>query len=662
MLVFCSRFLLLLLVIPGRIALSDNTPVLNEVVVTGTRTEKPVLEAPVRTEVVTRQEIEKTHARDLKEALEDVSGLMLKPNEKTGFTAWLQGMDANRVLIVIDGEPISPSTGSSVDLTQIGSMDIERIEIVKGATSALYGSNAMGGVINIITRKPSKPLTYQLSVDGGSYGDKNLSGNASDVTTRRLAANLAVRNDTGYLKLNTDLRDRDGYRLDPRDFRSEGEAGSKANINLRMAWTPNTNSEIFIAPRYYREDVSNNLRPVLIPGVGYLRKRKNEEATRLSATLGAERRLENSGRLRGWLFQENWQDITQQDVLNTLQIEQQRTAEINLSRAELQWDSPRGEYHVFTSGLVFKKSTLNQYVDTPNQLRRIEVNSKTQETVEAYFQDDIFISEQWEIVPGIRIQDDNRFGFYAAPKINAMFTPEWISGVTTNIRMGIGRGYRAPDLKEQYYVFDHSQLGYMILGSIDVDPESSDSYQLGIEFARPGDFRADVTLFRNNIKNLIDTRINPDESSPDLIIYEYENFARALTQGIEFSGNRYWSVFDLKGSYTFLDSENRITGKTLTGRPRHMIKVGADYEHKPWGATVTLRGVYQSKEFFNTDNSLQSPAWTTWDLKLTQTMTSGIKIFAGIDNLTDEHRNPEIPHDQRPQSGRYLYLGLRIEQ
>jgi len=662
MLVFCSRFLLLLLVIPGGVALSDNTPVLNEVVVTGTRTEKPVLEAPVRTEIVTRQEIEKTHARDLKEALENVPGLILKPNEKTGFTAWLQGMDANRVLVVIDGEPISPSTGSSVDLTQIGSMDIERIEIVKGATSALYGSNAMGGIINIITRKPSKPLTYQLSVDGGSYSDKNLSGNASDVTTRRLAANLAVRNDTGYLKLNADLRDKDGYRLDPRDFRSEGEAGSKANINLRMAWTPDANSEIFIAPRYYREDVSNNLRPVLIPGVGYLRKKKNEEATRLSATLGAERRLENSGRLRGWLFQENWQDITQQNVINTPQIEQQRTAEINLSRAELQWDRPWGAHHVFTSGLVFKKATLDQYVDTPNQLRRIEVNSKTQETIEAYFQDDIFIGEQWELVPGIRIQDDNRFGFYAAPKINAMFTPEWISGVTTNIRMGIGRGYRAPDIKEQYYVFDHSQLGYMILGSIDVNPESSDSYQLGIEFARPGDFRADVTLFRNNIKNLIDTRINPGESSPDLIIYEYENFARALTQGIEFSGNRYWSVFDLKGSYTFLDSENRITGKTLTGRPRHMIKVGADYEHKPWGATVTLRGVYQSKEFFNADNSLQSPAWTTWDLKLTQTMTGGIKIFAGIDNLTDEHRNPEIPHDQRPQSGRYLYLGLRIEQ
>jgi len=144
---------------------SNNAVELREVVITGTRTEKPVLEAPVRTEVVGRQEIEKTHARDLKEALEDVPGLLIRPNQKSGFVAWLQGLDSDRVLVVIDGEPISPSTGSSVDLSQIGTALIERIEIVKGATSALYG-----GGINIITRKPAQPLSYQLNLDKGING------------------------------------------------------------------------------------------------------------------------------------------------------------------------------------------------------------------------------------------------------------------------------------------------------------------------------------------------------------------------------------------------------------------------------------------------------------------------------------------------------------
>ncbi len=115
--VFCWRTLVMLLLLSIEISAASASDIveMDEIVVTGTRTEKPVLEVPVRTEIVTRKEIEKTHARDVKEALEDVPGLMLKPNQKSGFVAWLQGMDANRVLVVIDGEPVSPSTGSSAE-------------------------------------------------------------------------------------------------------------------------------------------------------------------------------------------------------------------------------------------------------------------------------------------------------------------------------------------------------------------------------------------------------------------------------------------------------------------------------------------------------------------------------------------------------------------
>ncbi|HHI94474.1 MAG TPA: TonB-dependent receptor [Gammaproteobacteria bacterium] len=661
--VFCERTFIVLLFLSTEIPVvsADDIFELDGIVITGTRTEKPVLESPVRTEVVTRKEIEKIHARDLKEALEDVPGLMLKPNQKNGFVAWLQGMDANRVLVVINGEPVSPSTGSSVDLTQIGTMDIARIEIVKGATSALYGSNAMGGIINIITRKPTKPLSYQLSVDGGSYGNKNLSGNANEINARRLAANLAIKRSIGYWQLNADLRDKDGYTLDPDSFRAEGSEGAKANINLRTAWTPDETTEIYIAPRYYREDISNNI-TTFTPGVGDIKKKKNEAARRASITVGAARQFKSGGRLRGWLFSENWQNITQQDVISTPQVDQQRTAEIDLYRAELQRDEPVGENHVLTSGLVLRKETLNQYTTVPNQTTPPEVDNKEKETMEAYFQDDILVNEQWELVPGIRVQNDSRFGFYAAPKVNAMYTPDWIPGVVTNVRMGIGRGYRSPDLKEQYFVFDHSQLGYMVLGNSNLQPETSDSYQLGIEFARQDDFRADITLFHNRIKNLIDTRINPEKSAQEgLNILEYANFSRALTQGVELSGNLYWNALNLKGGYTLLDSEDRITGKTLRNRPRHLLKAGVDYEYKPWGTMVTLRGVYQSQEFYDADNLLNSPAWTTWDLKMTQSITSGIRIFAGIDNLTDEHRDPGIYYDNRPEAGRFVYVGLKVK-
>lgn len=640
-------------------AMSGDTVELRNVVITGTRTEKPVLEAPVRTEVVSRKEIEKTHARDLKEALEDVPGLLLKPiHGKSGFEAWLQGFDSDRVLVVIDSQPVTPSIGSTVDLSQVPSAFIERIEIVKGATSALYGSNAMGGVINVITRRPDRPLSYQLSLDGGSYGDKNLSGNSTDISVRHLSGHLSIKRSDWYLQGVGSLRDKDGYTLDPNTRRSEGEEGQKANFDLRLAWTPNDKTEIYIAPHYYQEDVSNRLAPSP-DGI----KDKKEEASRFRTTLGYARELDNGGRLRGWLLQDNWRDVTQQDVITNPGVEQQRTAAIDLYRAELQWDKPWGEYHVFTSGLLLGQETLDQYQDKMGQPRSFEIgNGKEKRNIEANLQDDIFIGEQWEIVPGFRVQQDSDFGFYVAPKINAMFTPKWFADVTTNVRMGVGRGYRVPNLKERFYVFDHSQFGYMVIGSDELQPESSDSYQLGIEFARPGDFRADITLFHNRIKNLIDTRINPDKSAQTgLSILDYQNFARALTQGIEISGNLYLGRFEMKGGYTLLDSEDRDTGKTLKDRPRHQVKLGVDWQNKVWGTALTLRGIYQSEEFFDADNRLESPAWTTWDLKLTQVVGKGFKLFSGIDNLTDEHRDPSIVHDNRPEAGRFIYLGVRLD-
>jgi len=146
-----------------------------------------------KTEVVNRAEIEKTHARDLKEALEHVPGLLLKEiHGKSGYEVWLQGLDSDRVLVIIDGEPITPSTGSTVDLTQISTADVERIEIVKGATSALYGSSAMGGVINVITRRPDRPKSYSLTIDGGSYGDHYLE-DSSVISAHNLVGKFALK-------------------------------------------------------------------------------------------------------------------------------------------------------------------------------------------------------------------------------------------------------------------------------------------------------------------------------------------------------------------------------------------------------------------------------------------------------------------------------------
>ena len=653
----------LLAIMSFAVEADDNKLALTEMVVTGTRTVKPLLESPVRVEVVTRQEIERTHARDLKEALEDVPGLLLKRiHGKGGYAVWLQGLDSDRVLVVVNGEPITPSTGSTIDLSQIGVADVERIEVVKGATSALYGSAAMGGVINVITRKPQAPLAYRLTVDGGSWGEKNVGGSSTDVARRHLSGKFAVKRPTWYLDLSGNVRDSDGFDLDPDTYSFEGDEGLKANFDARLAWTPSADTEVYLAPRYYREDVSNALF-TFAPGVGEVKRVRREDAARHHYTAGIEHHFRHNSSLRSWLVYDNWNSETQQDAIVTPQVELERQAEIDLYRAELQWDQSWGNHHLFTSGLVLGQATLVQNKFENNQ-RVDEVDNKSNHNLEAYIQDDIFLGEIWELVPGLRVQDDSDFGFYAAPKINAMVTPDWFENVVANIRFGYGRGYRVPNLKERYFVFDHSAVGYMVLGNADLQPESSDSFQLSFELALPDVFHADISLFHNRITDLIETDLNRQQSAAQgLQIFEYENIARALTQGVELSGRYYIGGFQFKSSYTWLDSEDRDTGKTLVERPEHQIKLGFDYEQKNWGTTFTVRSVYQSEEYIDSDNQVESPAWHTWDMKLTQALGKNLKVFGGIDNLTDEHRDPSKHGlDFRPLEPRFVYLGLQVEE
>lgn len=642
-------------------ARADKPAEMPEVVVTGTRTEKPLLETPVRTEVVNRKEIERTHARDLQEALRNVPGLLLKEiHGKSGFEAWLQGLDSDRVLVVIDGEPVTPSTGSTVDLSQIAVTDVERIEIVKGATSALYGSNAMGGVINVITRKPSTPAAWRLRLDGGSYGDKNLSGKETSIAARHLSGRFALKRDAGYAQIHGSLRGNDGYDLDRSTRRTEGDSGHKGNLDMRLAWTPDKDTEVYLAPRYYDEDLSVNF-STFAPGVGEVEKIKREDARRLHTTAGATRLLKDGGRLRGWLVYDNWRNVTQQDAIATPRIEQQRNAEIGLYRAEVQWDKPWGQRHLFTSGLLAGGEHLVQD-KTENGVRAVEVDDKGKRNLEVYLQDDIFLTGRWELVPGLRIQNDSDFGFHAAPKLNAMYTPDWFDGVTANVRLGYGQGYRVPNLKERHYVFDHSGLGYMVLGNPGLQPESSDSLQAGVEFSRPGVFHAGIDLFHNRLRDFIDTDLNGQKTAAQGIqIFEYRNITRALTQGVETSARYRAGRFELKGAYTFLDTEDRNTGKTLPRRPRHQIKAGVDYEREDWGSVFTLRAVHQSSEFVDGQNLIESPPWTSWDMRLTQAVGKEFKIFGGINNLADTHRNPADSGDFRPRQGRFVYLGVLVE-
>jgi len=637
-----------------------NSEVAGEVVITGTRTERLLEEAPVRTEVISRETLDQIHARDLTEALKIIPGLMLKDiHGKGGQEVWLQGLDADRVLILVNGRPISASTGSSVDVSQLGTVDIERIEIVKGATSALYGSSAMGGVVNVITRKPTEPFSATVIADIGSYGDDNL-GNSDislgnrqlDLAARHARVNLGMVRGQWTAQLNGSVRDKDGYDLDLDTPIRDGDWGTRTNLSARVGYETLDGDEYFVEPSYYKEDLTaGNL--IYKPGSGY--QDKTEEASRTHIDSGARLNF-GDDLLALYLTYETFEDVTKKGDI--------RSAEQEIYKASAQWDTPLNENQLLTMGIDLSSAELSQHKLEPiasGYQKKIEIGDGTQtESVELYIQNDIFWGN-WEFLPGLRYQNDSDFGDHLTPKLNLQYRPDWFADTEVRFRAGIGRGYRVPNLKERYYVFDHSNLGYMVMGNPDLTPEYSNSYQLGAELTLSEDLRFDLNLFHNQLDDLITTGVDEQASTSTVVVHRYINIDKATITGVELSSN--WSpqpMVELDAAITWMDTENEATGRPLPQRPEYQIKTGLTL--KPTAdLQASLHGIYQSKEYSNVSNNRFTPAWTTWDLKLNYQLNNSLKVFMGIDNLADVTKDPGNPDDQGPHPGRFVYTGLRLD-
>ncbi|PIE38481.1 MAG: hypothetical protein CSA54_00205 [Gammaproteobacteria bacterium] len=259
---------------------------LDTMVVTGTRNERLLLDSPVRTEVVTRDMIERDNAHTVAEALESVPGLLLRDiHGKNGREVWLQGMSGDRVLVLVNGRPVSASTGSSIDVDQLSTFNVERIEIVKGAVSALYGNSAMGGVINVIT-KDDADEPGSISLDLGSYGDKSRHSNDPSVDRVRLTGGAGIHGDKTGARIDVDYIDTDGYDLDKSNYANEGAWGHRATINGRFDYEPSPSTNIAVDAGFYEESLDSGLGS-FTPGIGVVRKLDTELARRES--IGATR-------------------------------------------------------------------------------------------------------------------------------------------------------------------------------------------------------------------------------------------------------------------------------------------------------------------------------------------------------------------------------------
>jgi len=190
-------------------------------------------------------------------------------------------------------------------------------------------------------------------------------------------------------------------------------------------------------------------------------------------------------------------------------------------------------------------------------------------------------------------------------------------------------------------------------------PEESVSAQLGMILHHRDNLMIDFGFFSNRLRNLIQIdQENPSVGDAGVSEFRYENIGRAITQGVEigstFSPGMSWS-FD--AGYTFLETENRDTGKELTRRPEHQLQFGVRRNFSQ-GAILVLRGRYQSSELVSTVNNARSPASALFDIRLSQSLTEAMTLYAGVDNIFGEQRDFSDPDDFGPLASTFFYLGF----
>jgi outer membrane receptor for ferrienterochelin and colicins len=602
-------------------------PRMTEMVVTGSRTEEKRQDSTTAVEVIDRAAIEAAGAENVAEVLEAHPGVDLEPSYR-GLTVRLQGLDPEYVLVLVDGERTQGRLGGTLDVTRFSTDDVERIEIVKGAGSALYGSDAVAGVVNIITRRARQGLEAGGHLSGGTQG------------TMDASARLGGRH-RGLDGLLTFGHHRaDAWDLTPETAGTTASAATSWNLGLAGGWRSDEQFSVRARGHYLRRDqtgVGNN-----DSGALFDRQMRSEDAT---LTVEPQWRFGGGSRLRltghGGLFVD--QLLSDQRGSNAL--DQLQKTEETLARTGAQLDLVLGPRHLLVTGAEL----LHERMTSP----RI-AGGETDRTRTA-----LFAQHEWRwldqprlaLLPGVRLDTDSQFGWHVSPKLALRFDPH----PTVTLRAAYGLAYRAPSFQELYLAFDNRAAGYMVAGNPALEPESSASLNLGAEWRPDERWLLSAGAFRTSIDDLIIVRLGAPEQIGEPSRYSYANVARARTRGLEGGlGLQLQAGLRIDLGYTITDARDLEGDEPLEGQARHRGTFRLGYRHAGAGFSGQARGSLVGERPFYVDENgdgavdrVAAPAYATLGVRLQQRLWrvrgASLDAFVGGDNLLDAGEELYLP-------------------
>jgi outer membrane receptor for ferrienterochelin and colicins len=633
-------------------------------VVSGSRIVELEQSSPVPVNVVTRQDIATTGKETVGSILSELPGVVTRDYStfKQGLAdQQVQGIDSRQVLVLRDGLPIVGARGINsgvVDLNEQSVGSLEQIEVVKGAASALYGSDAIGGVINLITRQPNAPFTANYSISGGSLGTFDTRGSIGGKIK-----NL-------WLLLDLERHQGDSYRLIPGDPTTTGPDFGRNIASFRAHYDLNDRASFgFSATGYHDHNSSNSFTETgLAFGSG------NDSEKSYAATGDFKLTSSTALRVRGYLANYDENSLLKSIPAVSTDVGDFANLAERYHRVDATVSQAIGAHQFLQGGYEWAKALyrgVNRVVGD-NAGQQITTN-------DLWLEDRIQVLPRLLVTGGVRYQHHSIYGNHTVPKVGANFR------VTDHfsLRASYGGGFRAPDLGQLYYRFANPASFYQVIGNPNLQPETSRSINAGFNYSRSR-WRAGVNLYRNNLNHLIDYVFAgfpmsqadldailqqygiPADFSPLLgrATFVYVNLNRVYTQGAEVNSEvAVVRNFKLSGAYTYLDAYDEVNHIQLPNRHRHQGFVKAEYSNPSRGFTANIRGSLFSSWFLDESSNQKDDAYGIWSIYGSKSLSHGVSFYAAINNLfnsTDPFLRSAQPTYYRADPGRLYRVGMRF--
>ncbi|MFV0536280.1 MAG: TonB-dependent receptor [Dysgonomonas sp.] len=578
-----------------QLVLKDSPFKLNEVVVTGTGTHNKLKNSPIAVDIISQKELQNVSFPSFENTMMALTpSLSFTPNAM-GSNLQLNGLSNKYVLILVDGKRLAGDVSGNIDLSRINMQNIKRIEILKGAASSLYGSEAIGGVINIITDKPKDQISVSSNTRYAEWGQFNQSLNL-DINSKWLNSSTSYQRNQA-----------DGWQLNPQEIKS-----GKLVDTYKQPVNPYYSD---VLTQRFTVDANKSL-SMYVEGSLFDRKLKRSASYDYSLKYkdysigaGAKYMLKNKAVINLDMYTDNFDYLK----VYTADSKTYKVDDETLERRQKYYDANlkgsfnAGNYNRITLGTQYQVNYLDSKSDIADGSRDVY-------TLSLYAQDEIrLLNKKLQLVPGIRYARNETFKNRLTPKMATMYSLDHF-----NFRASYAAGYRAPDLK---YLFSNTESKAsngkttLAMANRNLNPESSNYYSLNAEYFNSF-FNLSVNGYINDVKNLIklvDIDPIPTEYEGKFDnVKQYTNASKVKIKGLDINLNSYFGYgLSLGLGYSYVDSKDYDTHKQLEKISRHTGTVNANWNKKWWilDSNINFNGRLQSKRYYAAEDGRNINLW-----------------------------------------------------